>query len=93
MSYTVRVTKNAKADLLRLTDFISAYGDDVAARCTTALWKAMASLSEMPTRHPPNPDGLRELKLPFGASSYVIRYRVDADAVVIARIFHAREER
>jgi len=50
VSYTVRVTRSVKADLTRLTDFISAYGDDVAARCTTALWKAMASLPEMPAR-------------------------------------------
>lgn len=93
MSYVVRVTRSARSDLLRLTDFVSTYGDDVAARCTAMLWEAMASLSEMPARHPLTSDELRELKLPFGASGYVIRYRVDADAVVIARIFHAREER
>ena len=38
-------------------------------------------------------DGLRHLYIPFGDSGYVVQYRVDADAVVVARIFHAREDR
>jgi len=35
----------------------------------------------------------RELYIRFGDSGYVVQYRVDADAVVVARIFHAREDR
>jgi len=38
-------------------------------------------------------DGLRHLYIPFGASGYVVQYRVGEDAVVVARIFHAREDR
>jgi hypothetical protein len=38
-------------------------------------------------------DGLRELDVPFGRYGYVIVYRVDPDAVVVARIFHTHENR
>ena len=39
------------------------------------------------------PEDHRELMVPFSSSGYVVRYRVDPDAVVIARIFHMREDR
>ena len=35
----------------------------------------------------------RELMVPFSSSGYVVRYRVDIDSVVVARIFHMREDR
>jgi plasmid stabilization system protein ParE len=35
----------------------------------------------------------REVLAPFGGGAYVLRYRVDADAVVIVRVWHSREER
>lgn len=31
--------------------------------------------------------------IPFNASGYVVRYRVKADHVFVARIFHMREDR
>lgn len=35
----------------------------------------------------------RELMIPFSSSGYVVRYRVDPDAVLVARIYHMREDR
>ena len=35
----------------------------------------------------------RELFLPFGASSYVLRYLIDEQTVVIVRVWHGRENR
>lgn len=35
----------------------------------------------------------RELMISFSSSGYVVRYRVDTDAVIVARIFHMRENR
>gem|GEM_PF-973375 len=43
---------------------------------------------------PMNDDtGRRELFMPFGAGAYVLRYRLDTEAVVIIRIWHSREHR
>ncbi|MCX7098967.1 MAG: type II toxin-antitoxin system RelE/ParE family toxin [Methylococcales bacterium] len=35
----------------------------------------------------------RELFLPFGASSYVLRYLIDGQTVVIVRVWHGLENR
>ncbi len=35
----------------------------------------------------------RELLAPAGRTAYVLRYRIDEDAVVIARVWHSREDR
>lgn len=93
MTYTVKLTLAAQADLLRMAEFLADYGEEVARRGSTALWAGFASLSEMPRRFPVVGKSLRELYIRFGDSGYVVQYRVDADVVVIARIFHMREAR
>jgi len=35
----------------------------------------------------------RELFVPFGQRGYVIRYQLDADDIVILRIWHSLEDR
>ncbi len=47
----------------------------------------------MPARLRPDASGLRELYIRFGDSGYVVQYRIDIDAVIVARIFHMREAR
>jgi len=37
--------------------------------------------------------GRRELFIPFGASAYVLRYRIHDDTLVVIRVWHSREER
>ena len=37
--------------------------------------------------------GDRELSVKFGKAGYIVRYRIDPDAVVVARIFHMLEHR
>ena len=60
----------------------------------TTLDAAIRSLDEFSERARPGPEpGLRELIVPFGSGAYVVRYRVDRDEVVVARIFHGREDR
>lgn len=89
----MKLTVAAEADLLRMAEFLADYGDEVARRGATALWTGFTSLSEMPRRSPVVRNSLRELYIRFGDSGYVVQYRVDADVVVIARIFHMREAR
>jgi plasmid stabilization system protein ParE len=51
---------------------------------------------DLPERgRPAEKAGYRELVAPFGRGAYVIRYRIDygRDTVVIARIWHGREQR
>lgn len=60
-----------------------------------ALQQALNSLETHPERTPVVNEAkrLRELRVRFGRYGYATQYRVDADAVVIAHVFHAREAR
>lgn len=62
---------------------------------SSSLARALASLVELPERAPMTDEAtrLRELRVPFGRYGYVVQYRVDTAAVVVARIFHTREAR
>ncbi|WP_374039178.1 type II toxin-antitoxin system RelE/ParE family toxin [Brevundimonas staleyi] len=64
-----------------------------ALRAVSTIEAALISLQYLPARSPMRLEDQRELMIPFNSSGYVVRYRVDADVVVIARIFHMREER
>ncbi len=47
----------------------------------------------MPARARRISDDLHEFDIHFGKSGYVVQFRVDHDTVVIARVFHMREDR
>jgi len=86
----------ARADLDRLRDFLAPHGDTLSARAVDTLFAAASSLADQPERgRPAARTGYRELIVPFGRGAYVIRYRVDPrrNAVVIARLWHGREQR
>lgn len=93
MKYRVTVAPEARADLFRLNAFLADQSTDAARRAMDAIETALRSLNEMPDRAPERPQGMRELMIPFGISGYVVQFRVDHDAVIIARIFHMREDR
>lgn len=93
MKYTVSLTRAAEADLVRLTEFLAEQSATTARRAGETLKSALRSLQDMPLRTPRRENGLHEMSIRFGESGYVIQYRVDPHAVVIARIFHTRERR
>ena len=81
-------------DLRRLVDFLAEKNPRAANAAFDALSDALLSLQTLPERgrkaHDPEH---RELHVNFGRDGYVVQYRVGADEVVVARIFHARERR
>ncbi len=54
---------------------------------------AIGGLARFPFKGRPISQDRRELTILFGKTGYVVQYRVDPDAIIIARIFHMREER
>jgi plasmid stabilization system protein ParE len=92
----VAVSLRAAADLQRLHDFLSGHSARSASRVAELLSDRLKLLAEFPSLgRMTGRTGMRELYVPFGKSAYVIRYYLSARyrAVVILRIWHAREER
>jgi plasmid stabilization system protein ParE len=66
-----------------------------ALKIAQVLQNGTKLLSEFPEAgRPMNDDsGRRELFTPFGSSSYVLRYFIDEEYVVIVRVWHGKESR
>lgn len=77
----------------RLGLFLVEKSPRAALRAVSRIEAALISLQNMPTRNPMRLEGHRELMIRFSSSGYVVRYRIDPKAVIIARIFHMRENR
>ena len=88
----IRLSLDAIQDRRRIIAFLARYNPHAARRASRTLIDAIAQLSQNPFIGL-GVDGMRELYIQFGDSGYVVQYRVDADVVVIARIFHMREAR
>lgn len=99
MSYQVRFTEEAEADLVRLYEFILAKDSSdwsLATRALEAIKNGIRGLEHSPFSYrkatSDNPF-LRELIIPFGASGYVALFEIDNDqTVTILAVRHQLEE-
>lgn len=90
------VSRAAVADLVPLRTFLVGKNEVAARRAVHALDQAMKSLLDLPDRgRPTGTTGARDLIVPFGKSSYLVRYvhRAENDEIVVLRMWHGRETR
>ena len=102
MSFRVRLTRDAEADLEQLFDFVLERelaregGDlDPAEQALAAIRAGIATLKTSPftCRKAGQSPFLRELIIPFGRSGYVALFEIEgASDVVIAAVRHQLEE-
>ncbi|MEN9479832.1 MAG: hypothetical protein RLZZ298_1227 [Pseudomonadota bacterium] len=99
MSYQVRLTEEAEADLLRLYQFILTKDQtdwSQANRALDAIKNGIHSLALSPFSYrkaTPSTPFLRELIIPFGASGYVALFEIDdQQTVTILAVRHQLEE-
>ena len=85
----------ARADVLRLFDFLIEANPSTAAAAVRVIRGGAARLAEHPWigRRMDKETERRELIIPFGAGAYVLRYRVEGETIVILRVWHGREDR
>lgn len=101
MTFKVRLTREAEADLLRLFDFLvqrelTRDGGDLTLpdKAIVAIESGFATLKTSPftCRKADQSPFLRELIIPFGATGYVALFEIsESQTVVIAAIRHQRE--
>lgn len=102
MSFTVRLTREAEADLDRLFDFVlerelAREGGDLALaeQALAALRAGVATLRSSPftCRKAGRSPFLRELVIPFGRSGYVALFEIeDSSNVVVLAVRHQLED-
>ena len=102
MSFRVRLTREAEADLARLFDFVlerelaRAGGDlELAEQAIVAVRAGFATLKTSPftCRKAGQSPFLRELIIPFGHSGYVALFEiVDPTDVVVSAVRHQLED-
>ena len=102
MTFKVRLTRGAEADLERLFDFLlerelTRDGGDLTLpmQALTALRAGIATLKSSPftCRKAGQSPFLRELLVPFGRSGYVALFEIEDEAnVVVLAVRHQRED-
>jgi toxin ParE1/3/4 len=93
---TLILSPEAVADIERLRAFLTDKDTNFAQRVIAAFDHAFGSLEVFPDRgRPSDIPGAREFIVPFGGSSYVLRYvhLPKANEIVVLRIWHGREAR
>ena len=102
MSFRVRLTREAEADLERLFDFVlerelarAAGNLELAEQALRAIRAGIATLETSPftCRKAGRSPFLRELIVPFGRSGYVALFEIVSETeVVVAAVRHQLEE-
>ena len=93
MTRRIELSAAADRDLARVIGFLEALSASAAVRAAKTIRTAILRLSEFPMLGAAIEGDRRRLTIPFGKSGYSVEYRVDSEVVVIARIFHMREDR
>jgi plasmid stabilization system protein ParE len=81
------------ADLHRVWAFLAERNPRAGGEARDRILGAVELLATTPFAGRQVEDAVRALFVPHGAWGYVIRYRVQDDEVVIARVWHGRERR
>lgn len=99
MTFKVRFTPQAEADMVRLYEFILERDPNdwaLAERALDAIRNAMRGLKLSPFSYRKAVAGnsfLREIVIPFGASGYVALFEIDNNqTVTILAVRHQRED-
>ncbi|PZO55158.1 MAG: type II toxin-antitoxin system RelE/ParE family toxin [Alphaproteobacteria bacterium] len=94
MTLRVELRPAAERDLDRLVVFMAKLDERAADRRERWLRESIRKLGDRPLMGRPGPrSSLRERVLKYGRSSYLVRYRVTDEALVVLRIWHGKEDR
>jgi plasmid stabilization system protein ParE len=84
---------SAILDLQRLRDFIQPHNMEAAQRAVRLIRTAVTPIASNPRIGKPVEDlpEYHDIFIPFGASGYVLRYRIQGDTIFIIAVKHCRE--
>ncbi len=91
---SVKWSARALRDVQRLHRFLAPKNPDAARRAVRAIQQGVQVLARQPGIGRPIedlPEEFREWLIDFGASGYVVRYRLDGEDVVLLAVWHQKE--
>lgn len=74
-------------------DWLSELSPSAAAEAEQAIRTQLKTLAAFPAAGPAINADERKWPIPFGRDGFVAVYRIEPDRVVIARIYHGRQDR
>ena len=96
MTFQVRYTKQARADMRRLFAYLAERDPPLARKARETIGKGMDLLKEFPftcRKASQNTPFLRELVIRFGSSGYIALFEIDdANTVTVLAVRHQRED-
>ena len=96
MSFRVRFTLEAKADLERMYGFLVEHDVEAAERALDVIDRAWTILEEFPFSCRKAEDSnpfVREIVIPFGSAGYVALFEIeDRQSVTVLAVRHQRED-
>jgi plasmid stabilization system protein ParE len=91
--HRVVLTERARADFDRLHAFLAAKSPRSAQRAAQRIIEGIDLLALFPHSGVVVKGDIRNAFIRFGRSGYVVRYKIESDAVLITRIWHGKERR
>ena len=96
MTFQVRYTQQARADMRRLFAYLAARDPAQARKARATIAKGMELLKDFPfscRKAAPDNPFLRELVIHFGSGGYVALFEIeDAHTITILAVRHQRED-
>jgi plasmid stabilization system protein ParE len=89
----VRLSARARADLFAQIDWLAERTPQAARRAAERIHLQLALLAEFPSAAPEVGDLYRDATVRFGRDGFIVRYRIEGDVVIVARVFHGRQRR
>jgi len=89
----VVLSRQAHLDLMAQISWLMSLSPRAARSAQQAIHTQLRTLAQFPAAGPSSESGEREWPIRFGRDGYVVVYRIEADRVVIGRIFHSRQDR
>ena len=93
MTRTVELRPAAERDLDRFEDFLADMSELAAKRRMRWLRAEIHSLADNPRRGQARGRQRFQLVLRYARSSYLVRYTLTRDRVIVTRIWHGKENR
>lgn len=93
MTFTVELRPAARRDLDHFDEFLLRLSAAAATRRMCWLRSQLASLAENPFRGQSTDRRRFQWVLRYARSTYVVRYRIEQQTILITRIWHGRQDR